>query len=302
MIFNFKNIAALSLLALFFIGCNSPVYNQNIPTLVPTIAITYVLPDSGQPAAAQLPATETPFMPTTATVEDGIPSTPEAPLLTTGEAGQAPAGDYPGPGSASLAEPANQGVAQAPTQTPVGVLIAGAAEPPVSGSIPEPTATSGPAAPTGEPPSVPTQSTGGGGGGVDEWARFFLVAVGDNGASGQPAGCGDSLVEMSLPLESATNEPLRISVERLLGLEEQYMGDLELYNPLWQSDITLTSASVDAGGTATLALSGQPNLVEACDPQRVKAMLEATARRSPGVQSVSITLNGQPIDQALPTQ
>jgi spore germination protein GerM len=133
---------------------------------------------------------------------------------------------------------------------------------------------------------------------VSQKVSLYHVAIGDTQA-GPEIGCGDSLVGVTKQL--TTVRPLTDSIKALLALDDEYYGESGLYNALWQSNLRLDSASI-SNGVATIALSGDLRLGGTCDSPRVKAQLEATATQFASVNSVTITVNGQPLDQALSTK
>jgi len=154
-----------------------------------------------------------------------------------------------------------------PTETPTPI-------PPTATLPPQPTHT--PVPPSATPTSLKVQ--------------LFLIAVGDNGVSGQLIGCGDSLVpvQVEIPYSQAV---LKASLEKLLSLKTQYYGQSGLYNALYQSDLQLESVTL-VNGKAVIKLTGTLMLGGECDDPRVVAQLEGTARQFPTVQTVEIYVNG----------
>jgi len=130
-----------------------------------------------------------------------------------------------------------------------------------------------------------------------QMVQMFLVAVGDNGQSGEMIGCGDSLVPVQIEI-APSQGVLRASLERLLALKDQYYGQSGLYNALYQSDLQLQGVTLEAG-KAVIDLTGTLTLAGECDNPRVAAQLEATARQFPTVTAVSIYLNGRTLAEAL---
>ena len=127
--------------------------------------------------------------------------------------------------------------------------------------------------------------------------RLFLIAVGDAGKSGPRVGCGDSLVAVTREVPS-TGDRLPAVVSLLLSLEGTQYGQSGLYNALGQSTLKLDRAAV-IDGVARIELSGRLTLAGTCDAPRVEAQLRETVLQADAVKSVSITLNGQPLAQAL---
>jgi hypothetical protein len=129
---------------------------------------------------------------------------------------------------------------------------------------------------------------------------IYLIAIDDNGQSGQLVGCGDSVIPVQVET-TPTKEVLRASMESLLAMKEQYYGESGLYNALYQSDLQLESISLE-NGKAGVYLTGTMMLGGVCDNPRVKAQLEATALQFSTVQEVSIFINGKPLDEVLSLQ
>lgn len=163
--------------------------------------------------------------------------------------------------------------------------------------------TSAPTTPTagGSLPSAPAPTLGGDTPGQVNTVRFFLVALEDNGASGPPVGCGDSLVAVDHPVE-LTSDPIRAGLERLFSFKDQYVGESGLYTALYRSNLQVQSTNIDANGVATVELVGEYQLGGACDVPRFQGQIEQTVMAAPGVSSVNVLLNGVPLQQALSSQ
>jgi hypothetical protein len=127
--------------------------------------------------------------------------------------------------------------------------------------------------------------------------QIYLIALEDNGQSGQPVGCGDSAIAVTVETPP-TQEVLKASMESLLSMKEQYYGESGLYNALYQSNLQVESIKLE-NGKAVIHLVGTLMLGGVCDNPRVKAQLEATALQFSTVQEVSIFINGKSLDEAL---
>jgi hypothetical protein len=127
--------------------------------------------------------------------------------------------------------------------------------------------------------------------------QIYLVALGDNGQSGQKIGCDDSLIVVEREI-TPTIAPLRAAINELLSLREQYHGQSGLYNALYQSDLKIDDIGL-ANGRATIYLSGRYTLGGVCDIPRFEAQLEATALQFSTVDEAAIFLNGQTMKDAL---
>jgi hypothetical protein len=162
-----------------------------------------------------------------------------------------------------------------------------------------------PAATTTLPPVVLTPVPGGetatpqaqGLGSPADQMVIYLVAP--EGGSG-PIGCGDYLV----PVVRGTNPPtttdrqIAYALMDLFSIKEPFYGQSGLYDPLYQSGLSVQSVTIDAGGHATVSLSGNPVLGGECDGSRVEAQIEDTVLQFP-VTDVTVLLNGRPLADAL---
>lgn len=173
------------------------------------------------------------------------------------------------------------------TQTPV--VITATPLPPAA------TETDAPIPPTAQ--AVDTQTTAPTSEGLDH-VNIYLIAVGDNGASGELIGCGDSLVPVQVSIEP-TLGVLRAALKELFKLEGQAdYGQSGLYNALYLSHLTIDDLAV-VNGKATMKLSGQIVTGGECDIPRIEAQLRAIALQFSTVQQVSITINGVPLADVL---
>jgi hypothetical protein len=129
---------------------------------------------------------------------------------------------------------------------------------------------------------------------------IFLIALEDNGQSGEMIGCNDSVIPVVVDIEP-TVAPLTAALNELLSLGEQYYGQSGLYNALYQSNLNVQGVDID-NREAIIHLTGNLQLGGACDNPRVLAQLEETALQYATVDSVSITVNGQPLESLLSGQ
>jgi hypothetical protein len=128
-------------------------------------------------------------------------------------------------------------------------------------------------------------------------ASIFLIALEDNGVSGELVGCGDSAVPVKVTIPG-TQSAIQGALEALFSVKEQFYGESGLYNALYQSDLQVESVSVE-GGKATVHLTGSLVLGGMCDNPRVQAQIEKTARQFAAVSEVTVFLNGQLLQDAL---
>jgi hypothetical protein len=128
----------------------------------------------------------------------------------------------------------------------------------------------------------------------------YLIALEDNGQSGEKVGCNDSVIPVVVEIEPTT-APLSAALETLLSIDDQYYGRSGLYNVFYQSDLSVDSVDIH-NGEAIVHLTGEMQVGGVCDSPRVKAQLEQTALQYQTVDSVTITLNGESLESLLSGQ
>ena len=178
----------------------------------------------------------------------------------------------------------------------VSIFLTDTQTPIVITATPQPgTETAAPIPPTAQ--AAATQTTATTGEGLDH-VNIYLVAMGDNGASGELIGCGDSLVPVQVSIEP-TLGVLRAALKELFKLEGQAdYGQSGLYNALYLSHLEIDDLAV-VNGHATMKLSGQVITGGECDIPRIEAQLEAIALQFATVDEVTITVNGVPLAELL---
>ncbi|HUG16895.1 MAG TPA: GerMN domain-containing protein [Thermomicrobiales bacterium] len=132
--------------------------------------------------------------------------------------------------------------------------------------------------------------------GATTTATIFMVALGDDGASGMPVGCEDSLIPVLRPV-LATHDPaqrVEFALNALFAVQDQWYGESGLYNALHQSSLTIDSVNV-VGGTATVMLSGTASYGGVCDEPRLAEQIRQTVLNVPGITAAVVTLNGNPL-------
>ena len=161
-----------------------------------------------------------------------------------------------------------------------------------------PTVTPQPPSPTDtSAPRIPTKTRAPAAEGPDH-VNIYLVAIGDNGASGKAIGCGDSLIPVEVSI-TPTLGVLRAALNELFDLEgEQYYGESGLYNALYQSHLRIDDLVV-TNGEALIKLKGDLVVGGECDGPRVEEQLKALALQFSTVNRVSIFINGQPLRDLL---
>lgn len=128
--------------------------------------------------------------------------------------------------------------------------------------------------------------------------NLYLVALEGQGQSGEPIGCGDSLVAVPIQIEDQGN-PLEAAYQYLLSIKDRIVEPYGLYNALYQSDLHLENASIDENGLAQVYLSGSYQLGGVCDNPRFEAQLIQIALQFPQVQQVEVFINGKRLEDIL---
>ena len=119
----------------------------------------------------------------------------------------------------------------------------------------------------------------------------------NGGGSGKTIGCGDTLVFVDRDI-TPTSAPLSAAIREQLSIHDLNYGQSALYNALYQSNLTLASASI-VNGHATINLTGNLSTGGVCDIPRVEAQLEETALQFSTVTGVTVYVNNVELHQAL---
>jgi hypothetical protein len=112
-----------------------------------------------------------------------------------------------------------------------------------------------------------------------------------------PVGCGDTVVMVTRPV-SPTVAPLTAALEQLLSIHTRYYGTSGLYDPLYNSNLSVQDVTIN-NGVATIKLTGTLSLAGECDDPRVAAQFDSIGRQFPTVQKVQVFVNGTPLDNLL---
>jgi hypothetical protein len=131
-------------------------------------------------------------------------------------------------------------------------------------------------------------------------AKIYLVALDDNGASGERIGCGDSLVPVTVEIPTGDTLEARITLAltKLLSLRSRDYGESGLITVLADSRLTVDRVTVQ-NGVAAVYLSGTLSLGGTCDDPRAIGQIAATARQFQTVTRVEIIANGGPLANAI---
>jgi hypothetical protein len=131
---------------------------------------------------------------------------------------------------------------------------------------------------------------------------YLVAPEGGSGPVG-PIGCGDYLVPVEFGPSPPTNtfRQIAYALSDLFSIREPFYGQSGLYNPLYQSSLSVQSVTIDDTGHATVNLSGNLVLGGECDGPRVQAQIEDTALQF-SITDVMVFLNGRPLADALSGQ
>lgn len=124
--------------------------------------------------------------------------------------------------------------------------------------------------------------------------KVFYVAINDGGKAGKEIGCGDSLVEVEVPI-APTSTPVQAALNLLFAGKSQSIGQSGLYNALYQSNLRLDNFSLSNNGEATIKISGITALGGVCDDPRFVAQIQSTILQFPTIKKADIFINNKPL-------
>ena len=165
------------------------------------------------------------------------------------------------------------------TVTPTATLTATATR--TKTPLPSPTATA-----TATNTQTPAPAFGGGG---VYMIKYFVLLD-----TGGPIGCGDSLIASSTGQISTGNvkEDIKIALNSLFSTGVKNVG--ELYNPLYQSKLRVTSVEFKGSGKDEVIIHTTGRFVkpkDSCDKARYRWQVWETVRQFPGIRRVNIWLD-----------
>ena len=150
---------------------------------------------------------------------------------------------------------------------------------------------------------LPTLAVAGAAATAATQATIYLVALGDDGASGERIGCGDSLVPVTVEIAdgNTVEERIGLALTKLFSLRERDYGQSGLVTVLADSRLSVERVAV-RDNVAAVYLSGTIALGGVCDDPRASGQIEATASQFPGVERVEIIRDGGPLTNAVGVQ
>lgn len=133
--------------------------------------------------------------------------------------------------------------------------------------------------------------------GATQAIKVYLVAVGDDGKTGNKIGCGDSLVPVTRTIKK-TAAPLTAALRELLLTPQHPDGTPKLEN-FWKGrNLKVQSVSV-RNNIATIHISGEVFVAGVCDEPRITSQVEETARQFPNVKRVRVFIGKRTLAQAI---
>lgn len=127
--------------------------------------------------------------------------------------------------------------------------------------------------------------------------QIYLIALEDDGKTGEKIGCGDSAVAVNRSIKR-TAAPLQAAIEELLSLQTNILGESSLYNSLYGSQLSVQKISVSSR-KAAIYLTGSVSLGGVCDNPRFEAQLTKTAKQFESINRVEIFINSKPLKEVL---
>lgn len=133
---------------------------------------------------------------------------------------------------------------------------------------------------------------------ASQTVKIYLIAIEGNDTQSEKIGCNDQIIAVERKIPS-TKAPLTQALQELFSLHDQYYGQSGLYNALYQSQLSISSVSIDTLGKATIKLTGKLQSGGVCDDPRIKAQITKTALQFPTVKNVEIFINEEKLDDLL---
>lgn len=123
---------------------------------------------------------------------------------------------------------------------------------------------------------------------------IYLLALNDGGARGPEIGCNDSIVPVDIEIEPTT-APLQAALERLLEADGS---EYDLSNVFTSSNLVVDAVEI-LNREAIIELAGELHIGGVCDHPRIEEQLARTALQFDTVDSVSVYVNGEALDDIL---
>jgi hypothetical protein len=131
------------------------------------------------------------------------------------------------------------------------------------------------------------------GAGAVEQAKIYMVAIGDDGQSGERIGCGDSLIPVTreIPSGLSTEGKIEALLTLLFSLKDRDYGQSGLVNAVYASNLSVDEIDIQ-GGVVAIYLTGTVSVAGVCDEPRVEEQIKGIARQFPGVTNAIVIFNG----------
>jgi hypothetical protein len=137
--------------------------------------------------------------------------------------------------------------------------------------------------------------------GQKELALFFVSPDASMCTNVTPGACDVAVIGSARTINITENTPLGIvkaAVETLLATKDATIAPFDLINSLHAVSLTLETATLK-NGVVTLSFNGTVLLQDHCDPLKIAAQIEETAKQVTGIKAVVLRLNGQDFTDSL---
>ncbi len=122
---------------------------------------------------------------------------------------------------------------------------------------------------------------------------IFLIALDDNGKSGQKIAYNDSLVAINRTIPESSN-PVETALLELFSVKEKYDAESGLYNFLYDSDLKIQEINID-DGLAEVYLTGDYNVAGIIQESQIDAQIRQTILQFPKIREAKIFFDGSEI-------
>ena len=126
------------------------------------------------------------------------------------------------------------------------------------------------------------------------YLEIYLIALGDNGVSGRPIGCGDSAVTQATdrPLAGSVAGNVRGMLDELFSTVTGNNTEGGIYNAFSGKNLTVRNVRLD-GEQIYIEIDGTLLLTGTCEDARLQAQLLLTAFHYPQVNTAFIMIGGR---------
>lgn len=157
--------------------------------------------------------------------------------------------------------------------------------------------------PTAQNPSAttanPTNTVGSGNtNGSGQKIQFYLIIVEDNGASGTPVGCNDSLigVDAGQTTTGTLERDIKTALDALFSLKTESYGQSGFITALADMNLAVENVTL-TNDSAIINMGGGFLLTGVCADARIEAQILATVFQFPQINEAFIYINNESMKQ-----